>query len=67
MPKKFALRLEDRLIILVVVLIIIIMTAVTIVIIRREQQGMELNLRVKAKAHSEILAISNVEHLLKKD
>ncbi len=66
-PKKFALRLEDRLIILVVVLILAIMTAVTIVIIRREQQGMELNLRVKAKAHSEILAISNVEHLLKKD
>ncbi len=67
MPKKFALRLEDRLIILVVVLILAIMTAVTIVIIRHEQQGSELNLRVKAKAHSEILAISNVEQLLKKD
>lgn len=67
MSKKFALRLEDRLIILVVSLIVIIMTAVTIVTIMREQQGIELAMRAKAKAHSEILAISNVEQLLKKD
>ena len=65
--KKFALRLEDKLIILVVALIIIIMTAVTWVTIRREQQGIELAMRAKAKDHSEILAISNVEQLLKKD
>ncbi|MCK4648342.1 hypothetical protein KAT51_02345, partial [bacterium] len=67
MPRKFALRLEDKLIILVVALIIIIMVAVTVVTVRREQQGMELDLRVKAKNNSEILAISNVEQLLKKD
>ncbi len=65
--KKFILRLEDKLIILVVTLIIGIMVAVTIVTIRREQQGMELSMRAKAKDHSEILAISNVEQLLKKD
>jgi len=65
--KKFALRLEDKLIILVVALIIIIMTAVTWVTIKREQQGMELAMRAKAKDYSEILAISNVEQLLKKD
>ncbi len=65
--KKFALRLEDKLIILVVALVIIIMTAVTVVTIKREQQGMELAMRAKAKDYSEILAISNVEQLLKKD
>lgn len=65
--KKFAFRLEDKLIILVVTLIIIIMVAVTWVTIRREQQGVELAMRAKAKDHSEILAISNVEQLLKKD
>ena len=67
MPKKFALRLEDKLIVLVVALIIIIMVAVTWVTIKREQQGMELAMRAKAKDHSEILAITNVEQLLKKD
>jgi hypothetical protein len=65
--KRFTLRLEDKLIILVVALIIIIMIAVTIVTIRREEQGMNLAMRVKAKNQSELLAISNVEQLLKKD
>ncbi|HEA46960.1 MAG TPA: hypothetical protein ENH97_00930 [bacterium] len=65
--KKFALRLEDRLIILVVALIIIIMVAVTIATIRREQSGMELAMKVNAKIYSDFLATSNQEQLLKKD
>lgn len=67
MPKRFTLRLEDRLIILVVTLTILIMFAVTLVTIRRERRGIELEMRNKAKDHSEILAMSNVEEILKKD
>ncbi|MCG2677716.1 GAF domain-containing protein [bacterium] len=65
--KKFALRLEDRLIILVVALIITIMIAVTIVTIKREQQGMELEIRNRVKAHSDFLATLTPEQLLKRD
>ena len=65
--KRFVVRLEDRLIILVVALIIIIMAAVTVVTIRREEQGMELEIRNRVRAHSDFLAVSNVEPLLKKD
>lgn len=67
MPKQFALRLEDKLIILVIVLIISIMTASTIATIKHEQKGVEGDLRNKAKNHSEFLAISKVEQLLKRD
>lgn len=65
--KGFTLRLEDKLIILVVALIIIIMVAVTWVTIRREEQGMEPALKARAKDHSEVLAMSNEEQLLRKD
>ena len=65
--KRFVLRLEDRLIILVIVLIISIMTASTIAFIKREQKGVEAELRNKTESHSEFLAMSNREHLLKRD